>query len=74
MLLVRVAATPEQCIDRIHSRDTSIHIPVSDDQVERINAIAGHVELPWTAEIDNRGAFDLASVISTIRDLLRSQS
>lgn len=40
---------------RIKVRDASIHIPVSDGDVERINEIAHRVELPWAAEIDNRG-------------------
>jgi len=70
VLLVRVLATHDQSLERIRSRDSSLHIPVSDDQVERINAIAERVELPWAAEIDNRGAFDPAAVIETIRHLV----
>lgn len=70
VLLVRVRATPEQCLVRIAGRDASIHIPVSDDQVERINAIAVRVSLPWAAELDNRGRLDRAAVIATVRALL----
>lgn len=70
VLLIRVLAEPEQCLTRIHARDASIHIPVSDDQIERINAIAHTVALPWTAELDNRGPLNRASIVSTVRSLL----
>ena len=58
VLLVQVLAEPAQCLERIHSRDASIHIPVSDKAIERINAVAIQVELPWAATIDNRGELD----------------
>lgn len=70
VLPVRVLADPEQCLERIHRRDRSIHIPVSDDDVARINAIAQDVDLPWAAEIDNRGPLDAAAIVATIRSLL----
>lgn len=68
--LVRVVAAPEQCLERIRGRDASIHIPVSDDRIAQINAIATRVELPWNAEIDNRGDFDWARIVAVIRQLL----
>jgi len=58
VVLVRVLADPAQCIERIHKRDASLHIPLSDDSIDRINAVAARVELPWDAEIDNRGEFN----------------
>jgi len=70
VLPVRVLALPDQCLTRVRTRDTSIHIPVSDDQVERINALAGLVELPWAAELDNRGPFDPAAICLTIAQML----
>ena len=70
VLLIRVLAAPDQCLTRIHSRDASIHIPVSDDQIARINAIAHAVALPWTAELDNRGPLDRTFIVSTVRSLL----
>lgn len=68
--LIRVLAVPDQCLARIRSRDASIHIPVPKEQIERINAIADAVVLPWAAEIDNRGPLDRASIVSTVRNLL----
>ena len=70
VLLVRVLAAPDQCLTRVHARDASVHIPVSDDQIERINAVAQSVMLPWTAELDNRGPLDRTLIVSTIRQLL----
>ena len=68
--LVRVFAGSEQCLARVRARDTSIHIPVSDDQVERINAIASRVSLPWAADIDNSGDFQGAVIAATVREIL----
>lgn len=68
--LVRVRASPAQCLDRIRGRDASLHIPVSDDQVGRINALAAAVDLPWSAEIENGGPFDGRGIVEQVRALL----
>ncbi len=70
VLPVHVLVGPEQCLPRIRGRDGALHIPVSDDQIERINAIAHGVTLAWAAEIDNRGHFCAASITSTIQRIL----
>jgi len=70
VLPVQVQADPMQCVERIRSREPSIHIPVSDDQVERINTRAVEVELPWAARIDNRAVFDPNAILETIRGIL----
>ena len=74
VLLIRVLAAPDQCLTRIRTRDASIHIPVSDDQIERVNAIAQTVVLPWTAELDNRGPIDRTLIASTVRSLLTASA
>jgi dephospho-CoA kinase len=56
--LVRVLADPAQCVARIRGRDASVHIPVSEEDIARINALACRKTLPWDAVIDNRGRFD----------------
>lgn len=68
--LVRVLASPEQCLERVRTRDCSVHIPVSDDQVERINAIAASVILPSAAEIDNSGEFPGPVIVAAVRAIL----
>lgn len=70
VLPVRILAEPQLCKERIRTRDASIHIPVSDDQVERINELAFQVDLPWAAEIDNRGPFAPGYVLTRMRGLL----
>ena len=70
VLLVRVLAAPDQCLARLRSRDASIHIPVSDDQAQRIDALAEAVSLPWTVELDNRDPLDRPFVVATVRDIL----
>jgi cytidylate kinase len=70
VLPVRIIAEADQCLARIGSRDASIHIPVSDDQVERINAIAAKVVLPWAAEVDNRGALATTGIVEIVRRLI----
>lgn len=70
VLLVRVTARADLCALRVRSRDSSIHIPVSDDRVEQINALAFEVSLPWSAEIDNSSPFNPAEVLAIFRGLL----
>ena len=66
VLPVQVQAEPSQCLARIHRRDASIHIPISDSDIEYINAVAEQVTMPWAAVIDNRGAMDEALILDTI--------
>lgn len=73
VLPVQVLASATQCMDRIHQRDASIHVPVSDDQVARINAIALQVDLPWAARIDNRGPLAPALIVEQVRELLHNK-
>jgi cytidylate kinase len=70
VLVVQVLAERRQCIQRILHRDASIHIPVSDDEVERVNALAFQVDLPWATRIDNRGPLDPELITEVIRQLL----
>ena len=71
VLFVQVQADPVQCVERIHSRDASIHIPVSDADIERINTAAANVQYPWAATIDNRGVLDEREILNTIFSLLQ---
>lgn len=71
--LVRVHALPQQCLARISTRDASIHIPVSDDRIDSINAIATEVSLPWAAQIDNRRALDADAICKTVACLLNEK-
>jgi shikimate kinase len=74
VLPVKAQADPEQCLERVRTRDRSIHMPVLDDQVSTINARAMLCDLPWAATIDNRGPLDRDAVLATIRRLLEQTS
>jgi predicted kinase len=69
---VRVLVDLAQCVERIHGRDAAVHIPVVAEHIERINAVATQVELPWAAEIDNRGEFNGALISDIINRALQS--
>ncbi len=70
VLPIRVVADNAQCVDRIHHRDATIHIPVSDDRIAQINAVAMKVQLPWVAEIDNQGLFEPDAIVQLVQTVL----
>jgi shikimate kinase len=72
VLLVQVQADLAQCLERIQSRDSSIHIPVSDDDIERINTMAAQVQYPWAVVIDNKGLLDERAIVDTVSTLIRA--
>lgn len=51
--LIRVYADSETCLARVKTRNTAEHIPVSDQRVAELNAIAAAVTYDWDLEIDN---------------------
>lgn len=67
---VRVFAPPHECARRVRQRDTGLHIAVSDDQLDRINAMARLVELPWAAQIDNSKELDKPAIRALMHTLL----
>lgn len=70
VLLVSIRAPLDTCLERVHSRDQSVHIPVSDDRVSEINQRAAKVRLAWDLEIDNGGPAPPAVILEKIRGLL----
>ncbi len=53
LVLIKVEVPLNLCSNRIHQRDASQHIAVSDDRIAEINAVAKQVELPWTVVVQN---------------------
>lgn len=51
--LLRIRANSERCLERVRTRDSRLHVAVSDDHVAQINAMVEQKQLPWTATIDN---------------------
>jgi len=58
LTLIKINASPDTCRRRIKTRDTSVHIPVSDDRIEQINREASKVDLEFDAVIENEYASD----------------
>jgi hypothetical protein len=70
VLLVSIRAPLDICLERVHSRDQSTHIAVSDDRVSEINERAVKVRLPWDLEIDDSGPAEPEAILAQIRGLL----
>jgi shikimate kinase len=68
--LVSIRTPLERCLERVRSRDQTMHIPVSDDRVAEINERAAVVRLPWDLEIDNSGPASSDVIIDHVRRLL----
>ena len=67
--LVRVTADLDTCLKRVKSRPNRDHIPVSDAEVERYNALAVKVALDWDAEINNADPATDDDILRTLRSL-----
>lgn len=64
--LVKVEADLALCLSRVKNRDSSNHIPVSDDKVEEYNRIAVKVSHAWDAIIDNNEPATEAEILEII--------
>ena len=69
MKLIKIEAAPETCLNRIRSRDSSIHIPVSDDIIEQVNQEALKVALEFDAVINNESSSN-DEILLKINELL----
>jgi shikimate kinase len=56
--LIKINTSPDTCLNRFKSRDSSIHIPVSDDLFEQINKEALEVDLEYDAFLENEYSSD----------------
>jgi predicted kinase len=56
--LIKINTSPDLCLRRIKSRDSSIHIPVSDDIIDQVNREALEVDLDFDSIIDNESTSD----------------
>lgn len=67
--LIRVRVPLDVCLRRVQRRDASLHIPVSDDRVREINAIADKISLPWALEIDNSDDVSPEAIVAAFKNL-----
>ena len=56
---VKINAPDELCLTRVRTRDRSIHVDVSDDQVDRINKQVKEKRIPTDFSITNSNKTDL---------------
>lgn len=70
--MIRVYAELDTCLQRVRTRSSVDHIPVSDDKVVAYNRIAAAVTYPWALEIDNNQPVSDHTILAAIRRLRAS--
>ncbi len=68
--LVRVVTSPNICLRRIKSRDSSIHIPVSANFLKQINREAQEVDLEFDSVIENENSSD-DEILMRINEMIK---
>jgi len=58
VITIGIKADQELCLERIKSRDQSIHIDVSDEDVLLINSLVRRMNMNCDYEIDNNGTIE----------------
>ena len=70
VFLIQIQTPFETCIERVKTRETSVHIPVSDHRLREINQVASTVNLPWDLVIDNSEFHNEPAIVQAIEQLL----
>jgi shikimate kinase len=73
VLLINIQAPIDSCIQRVRTRDASVHIPVSEDRLREINERALLVDLPWDLKINNSEFQDETDIAQAVQELLQNQ-
>ena len=68
--LIKIDTSPKTCLRRIKSRDSSIHIPVSDDIIEQVNREAFEVDLEFDTVIENEKSSD-DEILMQINEMIK---
>lgn len=64
-----VYADLDTCLARVKSRNSTNHIPISDDKVEQYNQIAATVTYDWDLEINNNAPASDDTILAAIQTL-----
>jgi len=67
--LIKIEASPDTCLERIKSRNASLHVPVSDYTIEKINQEALGVDLEFDLVIDNESSYE-NEILQKLREIL----
>jgi shikimate kinase len=68
--MIRVYSDLETCLNRVKTRNSADHIPISDDKVEQYNRIAATVVYDWDLEINNNAPASDDEILTAIKTLL----
>ena len=68
--LIKIDTSPDTCLKRIKSRDSSIHIPVSDDIIQQVNRAALEVDIEFDTVIENENASD-NEILMKINEMIK---
>jgi len=76
VVTIRINTDIELCLKRVQERDQSIHINISDEQVEKINSITAlkHHNTDFTIENSDKSVDDLIEEIKKIIESSASNS
>lgn len=74
VLVIHVQAPLDICIERVMTRDASVHLPVSENRLREINERALLVNFPWDLKIDNSELQDETVIVQAVRELLQRKS
>ncbi|MBW4458046.1 MAG: hypothetical protein KME55_38540 [Nostoc indistinguendum CM1-VF10] len=64
---IKVESALDKCLERVINRDSTTHIPISDDKVEEYNKIAAQVSYNWDLVIDNNSPASDLEIIKAIQ-------
>lgn len=67
---VKVKAPLEVCATRVRTRDQSLHIPVSDENLQAYNSMAARVELDWDLTLANHPPLFPEAILAGIKLLV----
>ena len=68
--LIKIYTPLGRCYERIKCRDRSLHIPISDGLLKKINESSAKVIFKWDLELDNSEKLTVAEIARVGRTLL----
>ncbi|MBD2726356.1 shikimate kinase [Nostoc sp. FACHB-892] len=64
---IKVEYALDKCLERVITRDSTVHIPISADKVQEYNKIAAQVSYNWDLVIDNNSPASDLEIIQAIQ-------
>lgn len=67
LFLVKIIASEKTCLQRIHTRDNSCHIPKDDVQINDINRQSIALQMKWDLVLDNNQPLGADKIVAIFR-------